>query len=106
MRNKAFPDVRQLRSMATTDEKLDAQLRFKLLNMPRNGRLIQMQPSCGARKVQLLTNRHRTPILDQLTQPNIFLLKPFAEPRDGISLAGHRRRQEAILLYSTDVNIQ
>jgi hypothetical protein len=39
-------------------------------------------------------------------QPNIFLLEPFAEPGDGISLAGHRRRQESILLDTPEVNIQ
>jgi len=44
--------------------------------------------------------------LIEILQPNIFLLKPFAEPRDGVSLAGYRRRQESILLDSPEVNIE
>jgi hypothetical protein len=43
--------------------------------------------------------------LVEILQANTFLLKPFAEPRDGISLAGHRRWQESILLDSPEVNI-
>jgi hypothetical protein len=44
--------------------------------------------------------------LVEILQPNTFLLKPFAEPGDGISLAGHRRGQESILLDTPEVNIQ
>jgi hypothetical protein len=46
------------------------------------------------------------PDLVDILYPNTSLLKPFAEPRNGIKLAGHRRRQESILLDSADVNIQ
>jgi hypothetical protein len=46
------------------------------------------------------------PKLVDILQSNTSLLKPFAKPRDGIQLAGHRRWQESILLDSAKVNIQ
>jgi hypothetical protein len=46
------------------------------------------------------------PGLIDILQSNASSLKPFAEPCDGIKLAGHRRGQESILLDSPEVNIQ
>jgi hypothetical protein len=46
------------------------------------------------------------PDLVDILQSNTSLLNPFAEPRNGIELAGHRRWQESILLDSPKVNIQ
>jgi hypothetical protein len=44
--------------------------------------------------------------LVEIFQPNALVLKPSAKPRNSVSLAGRRRRQESILLYSPEVNIQ
>jgi len=64
--------------------------------------------ACRLREVhdtRIAVQKLSHPDLVEILQSNTFLLKPSAEPRDGISLARHRRRQESILLDSPEVNI-
>src|ERR1700720_4639730 len=65
--NEALPCVCQFDSAPATDEELDSELCFQLLDVPRNSRLVHVQPAGRTREVQLLADRHHTPILDQLS---------------------------------------
>src|ERR1700720_1592365 len=65
--NEALPSICQFDTAPATDEELDSELCFQLLDVPRNSRLIHVQPAGCTREVQLLADRHCTPILDQLS---------------------------------------
>src|SRR5579872_1366981 len=65
--NEALPCTCQFDSASATDEECESELCFQLLDMPRNSRLVQVQPAGCTREVQLLADRYRTPILDQLS---------------------------------------
>jgi hypothetical protein len=65
--NETFSRVCQFDSTPAPSEELDSELCFQSLDVPRNGRLVHVQPAGCTREVQFFSDRHYTPILGQVS---------------------------------------